>query len=289
MAFTHFKAPYAFMGYQCPIAESKVVVVPVPYDSTTSFGGGARNGPHAIITASRQVEFYDMELKREAAFDIGMHTTDEIEPDTDSPQRTISRVSELVSELLEKNKFPVVFGGEHSISLGPVLALVKKYPKLSVLQLDAHSDLRDSYEGSRYNHACVMRRIRETTKGPVVQAGIRSMDKTEADYIQKNKLQDYVFGTEFDAGKMARLLSDDVYISIDLDAFDPSEVPAVGTPEPGGLRWAQALPLLREVCRKKNVVGFDINELAPIPNTAQSEFLAAKLAYKLLCYKFGRI
>lgn len=287
MVFTHFRAPYAFMGYQCPLAESRVVVIPVPYDATTSFGGGARNGPHAIITASRQVEFYDLELKDEVAFRIGMHTTDEVEPDSDSPQKTIARVSEVVAEVLEKGKFPVVLGGEHSVSLGPVSALTKKYPKLSVLQLDAHGDLRDSYEGSRYNHACVMRRVRETVKGPVVQVGVRSMDKSEAEYIQKNRLQDYVFGTEFDSGKIAKLLSDDVYITIDLDAFDPCEVPGVGTPEPGGLRWAQVLPLLRSVCSKKNVVGFDINELVPIPNTTQSEFLAAKLAYKLLCYKFG--
>lgn len=286
MVFTHYKAPYAFMGYQCPMEESKVVVIPVPYDSTTSFGGGARNGPHAMILASRQVEFYDLELKDEFAFKIGLHTADEVEPDTDSPQRTVMHVSELVSEVLEKGKFPVVFGGEHSISLGPVMALAKKYPKLSILQLDAHCDLRDRYEGSRHNHACVMRRVREVVKGPVVQVGIRSMDRTEAEYIEKNNLGSYIFGTEFDSAKILKLLSDDVYITIDLDAFDPSEVPAVGTPEPGGLRWGQVLPLLREVCKKRHVVGFDINELAPIPGTTQSEFLAAKLAYKMLCYKF---
>ncbi len=287
MVFTHYKAPYAFMGIRMPLNESRVAVIPVPYDGTTSYRGGAKDGPHAIITASRQVEIYDIELKKETAAKTGIHTTDEVEPDTDSPKKTIDRVASLVEELLEKGKFPVVLGGEHSISIGPVIALKKKYPGLSVLQIDAHADLRDSYEGSRYNHACVMRRIRENVE-TAVQVGVRSMDKSEADHIEKNGLGKYIFGKEFDEKKILKLLSDDVYISVDLDGFDPSQVPAVGTPEPGGLLWDDALPFLRSVCRKKNVVGFDINELAPLPVSNQSEFFAAKLAYKIIGYKFSR-
>ncbi len=288
MRFQHVKCPYAFMGVQNEFNESDVVVLPVPYEGSVSYQGGTRNGPHAIITASRQVEFFDYEFKKEVAFEIKTHTMDELEPDTDSPYKTIKRVQEATAEILESKKFPVVFGGEHSISLGEVLALKNKYSSLSVLQIDAHLDLRENYEGSRYNHACVMRRIREDAKiGVAVQVGIRSMDKSEYEYIKSKKIEeDLYFGRTFDAKRITERLSENVFITIDLDGLDPSIMPAVGTPEPGGLLWKETLELLKAVASKKNIVGFDIVELCPIPNNVISDFIAAKLAYKLMSYSF---
>jgi len=286
MAFTHIRAPYSFMGYQCPLEESKVAVLQVPYDGTTSFKAGTRDGPHAIITASRQVEFFDRELGRDIAEELGLHTLPEMEPDMGSAEKTVKRVEEMAAEVIGKGKFPVMFGGEHSVSAGVVAALAEKYKNLSVLQLDAHADLRDEYEGTKFNHACAMRRIREHVKS-AAQVGIRSVCREEIDHIKKAKLGEYIhWAPEFNAEKILSQLTDTVYVTIDLDGFDPSECPGVGTPEPGGLKWLQVLKLLRTVSRKKKIVGFDVVELMPIPNTVQSEFFAAKLAYKLLGYSF---
>lgn len=275
------------MGVKSGYNESRIVVVPVPYDGTTSYRTGSRNGPEAIIKASRQFGLYDIETGKETALETPIHTTDEVEPDTDSPLGTIKRVEQLVSEIIEKDKFPVVLGGEHSISLGPVLALKRKHPDISVLAIDAHADLLESYEGSRYNHACVLRRIREEVSGPVVQAGVRNMGRSEAEYIKKNRLKKFIFGKEFGRDEINGLLSENVYVTIDLDGFDPSQVPGVGTPEPGGLMWGDVIPLLKAVCSQKNVVGFDITELSPLPVSNVSELFAAKLAYKFLSYRFG--
>lgn len=286
MAFTHVRAPYAFMGYQCEMADSKAAVMQVPYDATTSFMAGTRYGPHAIITASRQVEFFDRELDRDPAEELGIHTLPEMEPDMGSAEKTVSRVEEMASEVIEQDKFPILFGGEHSVSVGLVAALAKKHKRLSVLQLDAHAVLRDEYEGTRFNHACAMRRIREHVK-VASQVGIRSICREEVDFIKKAKIGDQIhWGPDFDADKVVSQLTDEVYVSIDLDGFDPSECPGVGTPEPGGIKWLQALTLLRKVSKEKKVVGFDIVELLPIPGTVQSEFFSAKLAYKLLGYSF---
>jgi agmatinase len=286
MAFTHVRAPYAFMGYQCDMADSKVAVLQVPYDGTTSFMAGTRYAPHAIITASRQVEFYDRELDKDAAEELGIHTLPEMEPDMGSAEKTVKRVEEMAAEVIEQGKFPILFGGEHSVSVGLVAALAKKRKNLSVLQIDAHADLRDEYEGTRYNHACAMRRIREYVKS-ASQVGIRSVCREESDFIKKAKLGDFIhWGPDFDEEKVVSQLTDEVYVSIDLDGFDPSECPGVGTPEPGGIKWLQALKLLRKVSKKKRIVGFDIVELLPIPGSVQSEFFSAKLAYKLLGYSF---
>ena len=279
MAFTH--SPNAFMGYQYPLAESKAAVILVPYDGTTTFMAGTRHGPQAIITASNQVEFYDRELDKEPGL-VGIHTYDEVEPDMSSAEKTVKRVEEFVTEVIEQEKFPILFGGEHSVSVGMVKALAKKHKNLSVLQIDAHADLRDEYEGTKYNHACAMRRIKEHVKS-VSLVGIRSLCKEEMDFIKENNL-DVHWGNQFDEEKILSNLTEEVYITIDLDGFDPSECPGVGTPEPGGLRWEQTLKLLKKVAEKKKIVGFDIVELMPIPGTAQSEFFAAKLAYKLLGY-----
>jgi agmatinase len=266
--------------------ESRVAVMPVPYDGTTSFMAGTRYGPHAIITASRQVEFYDRELDMDVAEKLGIHTLPEMEPDMGSAEKTVKRVEEMADGVLKKGKFPILFGGEHSVSVGLVASLAKRHKELSVLQIDAHADLRDEYEGTKFNHACAMRRIREHV-GVASQVGIRSVCRDELDYINKAGLGEYIhWGAEFDEKKVLSQLTDAVYVSIDLDGFDPSDCPGVGTPEPGGIKWAQALKLLRMVGEKKKIVGFDIVELLPIPGTVQSEFFAAKLAYKLLGYSF---
>ncbi len=276
----------AFMGFQHALDDARAVVVPVPYEGTVTYRKGTANGPEAVIDASNQVEFYDIELDRETGFEIPIHTTEALDPEV-SPEEMVDRMKEATTELVAGGKLPVFLGGEHSISTGAVLALRERYVDLSVLQIDAHSDLRDSYEGSKHNHACVMRRIREQVER-AAQVGIRSMDKEEIDFIRENKLDEFVHGPEFDADKVVEQLSDNVYVTIDLDGFDPSEVPGVGTPEPGGLRWKQALELLRKVGEKRNIVGFDIVELSPVPGSVQSEFLAAKLAYKMLGYSLAK-
>jgi agmatinase len=288
MDFQHFKAPYVFMGVEYGFNESDAVVVPVPYDSTTSYRAGTRDGPHALITASRQVEIYDVELKKEIAFDVKTHTLDEIEPVMDSPKATIERVHDCVAEIVEKGKVPITIGGEHSITAGPVSALRAKYKDLSVLQIDAHADLREEYEGTIYNHACAMKRVRDMVD-TVVQVGIRNMSEPEAAFAKKEGVDSDIYGAEItdkDIDEIVKKLSDRVYISIDLDGFDPSEIPGVGTPEPGGLKWTTGLKLLKKVAEKKKIVGFDLMELAPIAGSNQSEFFAAKLAYKLLGYTF---
>lgn len=284
MEFLNIRAPYAFMGYQCAMEDSRVAVLQVPYDGTTSFMAGTRYGPHAIITASRQVEFYDRELDLDVAEKLGIHTLPEMEPDMGSAERTIKRVEEMAESVLKKGKFPILLGGEHSVSVGLVAALAKRHKELSVLQIDAHADLRDEYEGTKFNHACAMRRIREHVRA-AAQVGIRSVCREELEYIDKANLGQYMhWGAEFDEKKVVSQLTDAVYVSIDLDGFDPSECPGVGTPEPGGIKWQQALGLLRSVAEKKRIIGFDVVELLPVPGTVQSDFFAAKLAYKLLGY-----
>ncbi len=284
MKFPHLRPPYCFGGVESTFNQSKAVLVQVPYDSTVSYGIGARYGPHAIITASRDLELYDLELKKETIEEIPVYTMDEMEPNMNSPEKTIERVEKAVEEIIENNKFPIVVGGEHSISLGPVKALKKKYKNLSVLQIDAHPDLREEYEGSKYNHACVMRRIKDEGIG-IVQVGIRSVCKTDFEYMKKEKIETH-YGNKFDIDRILEKLSDEVYITVDLDCFDPSIMPAVGTPEPGGLSWEQVLEITKRVGKEKKVVGFDVVELAPIHGETRSDFLAAKLIYKLLGYSF---
>jgi agmatinase len=283
MKLFHSGLPRTFLGNENDFAKAKAVILPVPYDSTVSYGTGQRWGPQAIIEASRQVELYDIEQGVDISAKAGIYTLDELEIDRGSPQKTVERVEEGVSEILAAGKMPIVLGGEHSISSGAVAACVKKYGKISVLQIDAHADMRDEYEGTKYNHACVMRRIREDA-GTCVQVGIRSMSEEEAEHISKNKLEKFIFSPDFDEKKVLSLLSGKLYITIDVDGFDPSEVPAVGTPEPGGLHWQQVLSLLRAVSKKCEIVGFDVVELAPIPGQVRSDFLCAKLAYEMAGY-----
>ncbi len=261
------------------------VVVPVPYDLTTTYQGGARKGPSAILEASCNMELYDEELQTEP-FRAGIHTLPPLEAIAAGPEGMLGRVEEEITGVLDLEKIPVLLGGEHSITLGAVRALKKRIPRLSVLHLDAHADLRASYQGTPYSHACIGRRMKEIC--PVVQVGIRSMSKEEADFLRKGSVPVFPAAQlrkdRSWIAKVLRCLSKQVYVTVDLDAFDPSIMPATGTPEPGGMLWHEVLDLIREVCRRKQVVGFDIVELAPIPGMVAPDFLAAKLAYRMMGY-----
>ncbi|NYZ76103.1 agmatinase [Candidatus Micrarchaeota archaeon] len=286
MRILHSRPPYNFPGIEPELSsfeKAKVVVLPVPYDSTTCYRSGTRNGPHAIITASRQMELYDEELGYEPAR-VGIHTLDELEPSMNSPEETIGRVEKIVAEIIERKKFPLMLGGEHSISLGAVRTLAKTYRNMSVLQLDAHTDLRDEFEGTKFGHTSIMRRISELCD--TVQVGIRDMSLEESEFARKKKLKIFYARNQPKPSEVVSRLKKDVYVSIDLDVFDPSEVPAVGTPQPGGLHWYDVLAILRGVAAKKKVVGFDVVELCPIEGDISSDFLAARLAYKFLAYIF---
>lgn len=277
----HIGLPRSFLGLQCDEKKAKYVILSSPYDSTASYGVGMRHGPHAIIEASRQVETHDIESGRDFS-DCGIFTCDELEVHRGSPEKNCAYVQEAVSAVLAAGKFPVLLGGEHSVSVGAfnALAASRQAKNISVLQIDAHADMRDEYEGTAFNHACIMRRCRE--KFHAVSVGIRSYSSEEAEAIRKEKLD--IFGTGFKTDEVVKKLKDEVYVTIDIDAFDPSEAPGVGTPEPGGLRWNQVVELLREVSRKKKIVGFDVVELCPIPGSSVSDFLSARLIYKLIGY-----
>ncbi|MEW6329533.1 MAG: agmatinase [Candidatus Micrarchaeota archaeon] len=279
----HSLPPFNFCGLEgVTFEKAKVVVLPVPYDSTASYRGGCRDGPHALIQASRNMETYDYEFRCEPA-SVGIFTLDELEPARGSVEETLGRVEGAVAEILSHGKFPLMIGGEHSITLGAIRAFANSRDKeFSVLHLDAHADMRDEYEGSRFSHACVMSRVRELCD--VVSVGVRSMSGEEAAYIKKEKIK--LHGADFDARGIVEELKDDVYITFDLDVFDPSEMAAVGTPEPGGIRWKEATGLLRAVAGKKNVIGADVVELCPIPGNIAADFMVAKLAYKMIGYKF---
>jgi agmatinase len=265
--------------------EATFVVVPVPYDLTTTYQAGARNGPAAIIDASCQMELYDEELGVET-YREGIHTTEFLEVEAGGPLEMIQSVRKNVAEILAYDKIPVILGGEHSITFGSVQALNDKYPSLSVLHLDAHADMRDAYQGTPYSHACVSRRIIE--RCPVVQVGIRSMSVEEALFMKEQEIPSYssefVHGNDGWEKEVCCRLTDDVYVSIDLDVFDPSIMPAVGTPEPGGIYWKDVIRLMREVSESCTIRGFDVVELAPIPGMVAPDFTAAKLIYRIMGY-----
>jgi agmatinase len=263
---------------------AKVVVVPVPYDGTSTWIKGADKGPAAIIEASANMELYDIETDSEV-YRKGIFTDKSVECG-DKPEDMIGAVKKRIKSHIENGKFVVMLGGEHSVSIGAIKAYTEKNSDITVLQLDAHSDLRPEYNNSKYNHACVMARVKEMA--PIVQVGIRSMDSSE----KKNVDADRIFFAEDICNqkdwvkKAISKLSDKIYITIDLDVFDPSIMPSTGTPEPGGMLWYDVLGFLKLVFEKKEVVGFDVVELCPTENNKTSDFLAAKLIYKLLSYKF---
>ena len=264
--------------------DARIALVPVPYDGTSTWMKGADRGPRAIIAASANLELYDIETDSEA-YRNGIFTDAPIDADG-APEEMVAAVRQRVETHLANGKFTVVVGGEHSVSIGAVQAHARKYPGLTVLQLDAHADLRDEYEGSKYNHACVMARIKELC--PIVQVGLRSMDISEQPCIEEDRVfwaQEIHDSTNW-INPILGKLGKEVYVTIDLDVFDPSIMPSTGTPEPGGLLWYDVLALLKAVCRRTTVVGFDVVELCPTETNRAPDFLAAKLIYKLLSYKF---
>jgi len=266
--------------------DAGIVIIPVAYDGTSTWVKGADKGPGAIIEASANMELYDIETDSEV-YKRGIFTENPIEGEI-STKEMVEAVFDNVSYYLGEGKFTVVIGGEHSVSIGAIKANAGKYDSLIILQLDAHSDLRNEYEGSKYSHACVMARAKELC--PIVQAGIRSMDACEKESMDSARTffaRDIHNNTDWIKRVISALSSDNVYITIDLDVFDPSIMPSTGTPEPGGLLWYDVLSLLKTVCSVKNVTGFDVAELCPDTGNKAPDFLAAKLIYKLLSYKFG--
>jgi agmatinase len=284
-----------FLGFQEEFSKAKAVVIPVPYDATTSYGSGTRFGPSAIIDASSQLELYDIEVGKNICDEVPVHTLDELAINKGSPEKTLESVEKAVNLVAKEGKKPVVLGGEHSITAGAVAGLGEK--DFSVLQIDAHSDLRDSYEGTKCSHAAAMRRVREITKS-TVQVGVRSMCDEEVEYIEKEKpaiffADDLIRNRRNDGLVAADLkqitsgLKDKVYVTVDIDGFDPSLVPGTGTPEPGGLLWNDVLSIMRAI-KDKEILGFDVVEVMPAPPLRTSEFLAAKLTYKMMGYFWAR-
>lgn len=263
--------------------DAAIVVIPVPFDKTSTWGKGADKGPKAIIEASRNMELYDIETASEV-YKKGIHTSKPIVSSTSAGM--VNSVYTRTGKYIADGKFAVVLGGEHAVSFGSIKAHAESFKDISVLHFDAHSDMRDSYEGSKYNHACVMARAKEVTD-TIVSVGIRSMDSSELGNINMKNMfyASYIQNNKNWMEQAIKRLTDNVYITIDLDVFDPSIMPSTGTPEPGGLGWYEVLDLLQRVSVKKNIVGFDIMELCPSADKAP-DFLAAKLIYKLLSFKF---
>ena len=265
---------------------SRIVILPVPYDATSTWMKGADKGPEAIMEASVNLEFYDVETRTEA-HKHGIYTLEPLE-EKSSPETLVNSVDEKVSFLLSEKKFPVIVGGNHSVTIGSVRAFSKFNNDMTVLQLDAHTDLRYIYDGSLYNHACTIARIREIA--PVVQVGIRSMSGEEIPFADFSRIffaHDLYYNKSL-YNNALDLLSDNVYITIDVDVFDPSLMPSTGTPEPGGPDYFEIIHFLREVVKRRNVVGFDVVELCPSPTNKTPDFVASKIIYQLLSYIFAK-
>ncbi|MGD9897614.1 MAG: agmatinase [Calditrichaceae bacterium] len=278
-----------FLGIESPYTDynsARAVVIPVPFEHTTSYGQGAKHGPQAIIDASAYVEFYDDEYDCEM-YKSGVHTTPALNF-TNNPESDFDKITEEFRRVLNDGKFPVGLGGEHSVSYPTYRAFHEKYDNISVLQFDAHSDLRESYEGTPYSHASVMRRIYDLNKD-IVQVGIRSQCIEEAQFIKENRINTFFAHSLRKNGLSNDIidrLNENVFITIDVDYFDPSIMPSTGTPEPGGFLWYETVDFLSRVFKKKNVVGFDVVELSPKTGVIHPDFFAAKLIYKMLTLKF---
>jgi len=266
------------------LVHAKIVLIPVPYDGTSTWQKGADKGPNAFLNASENMELYDIETDSEV-YKQGVYLTEPITVNA-TPEAMADAVHQETKSYIKKNKFVTVFGGEHSISIGTIRAFNEMFPSLTVLHIDAHADLRKSYDGSSCNHACAVYEASQNTN--LIQVGIRSMDIKEKSIMNLDKtyfahemaMDDSWMGSAIDQ------MTDNVFITFDLDAFDPSIMPSTGTPEPGGLLWYETLDFLKQVFKEKNVVGFDIVELCPNEVDKSSDFLAAKLYYKMLSYKF---
>ncbi len=274
--------PPRLTGYR----RARYAVLPVPYDATTSFQTGARRGPRAIITASQQVECFDEEYQRDFSR-AGVATLEPLACHAGGPQPMHELVYRQARKIVRDGKFLVALGGEHSITSGLVRAVMTRHRRLSVLQIDAHADLRDAYEGTKYNHACVMRRVLELGAG-VVAVGIRNYSAEEQRFMKRKRFAPIsVRETRTNPDWIMQAvdaLGETVYVSIDIDGFDPAYAPGTGTPEPGGLDWFQVSDLLKATAIDKTIVAADVVEVLPLPGSAQTEFLAAKLIYKLIAH-----
>lgn len=270
-----------------------VAIVPVPYELTTSYGKGTELGPQAILTASQQVELFDDELWNEP-YKVGIASLAPVKPapvdaSTDLPFEEL-RAS--VAQVLQRGQFPIVLGGEHALSLGPVKACIERYPNLSILQIDAHADCRKSYEGNPYSHASVTYQMHKVLpSGVITEVGIRNVSAEEVAWFKEEKPGINIFWAReqanWDFAKIVDTLTDDVYLTIDVDGLDSGIMPSTGTPEPGGMSFQQLTELIHILCQKKNVVAADIVELSPIEGLHAPDFLVAKLLYKLIGYRFA--
>jgi agmatinase len=270
--------------------DSKIAVLPVPYEATTTYGKGTSKGPMAILDASHYVEFFDEEMNRELCFEKGICSLKALELKGKKDRIALDYIYENVVKLIKDNKFVVTLGGEHTISIAPIKAHFDNYKNLSILHFDAHSDLRNEYENSKYSHACFMSRVAEFTKD-ITQVGIRAQCIEENKFIKENNIKTFYafeirngkYGSHWE-DKIINTLKKNVYVTFDVDYLDPSIMPSTGTPEPDGFLWSETVKLLRKLGERKNVVGFDIVELAPRKDFAFPDFLTAKLIYKMLNY-----
>ncbi len=280
-----------FLGYEANTKiKNKVVVVPFGLEKTVSYGGGTRNGPKEIIKASHQVELFDEEFNKEPYKDIGIKTLKPF-PIKKKIKSALDQLSKINHEIISNNKFPIVLGGEHSLTLGSIKPFIKKYDEITILHIDAHADLRESYNGEKFSHASAIRRCLDFKNVKVVSFGIRNLSKSEMSFYMSNKDRVKIFWGKDKSNWNFDLVNKifknkNVYITFDVDGFDSSIMPATGTPEPGGLMWHDALLILKNISKISNVIGADINELSPIKNFNSYNFLVAKLAYKMLTYIF---
>jgi agmatinase len=270
--------------------KEKVVVVPFGLEKTVSYGGGTKNGPKEIIKASHQVELYDEELSCEPYKKIGIKTLKPFKIDKNI-NKALNKISKVNEEILNKNMFPLTFGGEHSITPGCIVPFAKKYKKLCLLHFDAHADLRDSYDGEKYSHASAIRRCLDYKNVSVISFGIRNISESEFSYLKKNSNRIKIFWAKdkkkWNLNSFKKLIKNKtVYLTFDVDGLDSSIMPATGTPEPGGLLWDETLEIIKIAMKNSKIVGADINELSPIKGFNSYNFLVAKLAYKILSYKF---
>ena len=268
----------------------KVVVVPFGLEKTVSYGGGTKNGPREIIKASHQVELFDEELKKETYKEIGIKT---LKPFAikKNIEKALEQLSKINKKIIGENRFPLILGGEHSITPGSIRPFIDKYENLTLLHFDAHADLRDNYQGEKFSHASAIKRCLDFKNVDVVSFGIRNLSKDEMDFYNNNRDRIQIFWgrdkNNYNMSKIEKIFENKtVYITFDVDGFDASVMPATGTPEPGGLFWEDVLPIIKKVCEISEIVGADINELAPIKNFNSYNFLVAKLAYKILSYTF---
>ena len=268
----------------------KVIVVPFGLEKSVSYGSGTKNGPKEIIKASHQVELFDEDLNKEPYKFIGIKTLKPF-PIKKNLKAAINQLGEINKNIISKNKFPLVLGGEHSITPGSIKPFVEKCDQLTILHFDAHADLREEYNGEKFSHACAIKRCLDFKNVKVVSFGVRNLSAEEMKFYNNNRKRIEIFWAkdkkDWDINKVLNIfLNKNVYITFDVDGFDSSVMPATGTPEPGGFMWDDIIPIIKTVCKNSNVIGADINELAPIKNFDSYNFLVAKLAYKILSYVF---